>query len=213
MAKKKLRRFAELNTFPNVFQSLVDLKGRWRSDFFHNDCPIILELACGKGEYAVELAQRFPQKNFVGIDIKGARLWTGARKAIDAKLTNIAFLRIPIETVTNWFATGEVDEIWITFPDPYLRNSKARKRLTSPRFLALYRQILSTNACIHLKTDEPNLFAYTQQVVAAENGTLQEVIDDIYQGGIHDEVLSIQTTYERMHLEVGRTIKYLRFRL
>jgi tRNA (guanine-N7-)-methyltransferase len=212
MAKKKLRRFAELTTFANVFQTLIDLKGKWRSDYFHNDHPIVLELACGKGEYTVALAHRFPEKNFIGVDIKGARLWCGARTAIDEGLQNVGFLRIPIETIDNWFAPDEIDEIWITFPDPFLREGKARKRLTSPRFLALYRQMLRADGVIHLKTDEPNLFAYTQAVAAVEKCVLLEIIEDVYHSDRRDETLSIQTTYERKHLEVGRTIRYLRFR-
>ncbi len=213
MAKKKLKRFAELLTFPNVFQSLVDLRGKWHSDYFHNDNPIVLELACGRGEYTIALARRFADQNFVGIDIKGARLWRGAKEAIESGLGNVAFLRIPIETITNWFAGNEIDEIWITFPDPFLREGKARKRLTSPRFLSLYRQVLKPGGLIHLKTDEPNLFAYTQQVVAAEGGVLHEIINDLYGGNPIDDTLSVQTNYERKHLDAGRTIRYLRFSL
>ena len=211
MSKKKLIRFAELTTFPNVFESLVDLRGKWHSDYFHNDNPIVLELACGRGEYTVALAQRFGEKNFIGIDIKGARLWRGAKEALEFKLANVAFLRIPIETMTNWFAPDEIAEVWITFPDPFLREGKVRKRLTSPRFLSLYRQVLKPGGVIHLKTDEPNLFAYTQEIVASEKGMLHEAIDDLYHSGRIDEVLSIQTNYERKHLEVGRTIRYLSF--
>lgn len=211
MAKKKLKRFAELLSFPNVFQTLIDLKGKWHSDYFHNDNPIVLELACGRGEYTVALARRYREKNFIGIDIKGARLWRGAKDALNERLTNTAFLRIPIETITNWFSIGEVSEIWITFPDPFLREGKARKRLTSPRFLKLYREILSSDGVIHLKTDEPNLFAYTQETVVSEGGKLLEVIDDIYGKGSPTDILSIKTTYEGKHLEIGRTIRYLRF--
>lgn len=213
MSKNKLRKFAELTTFPNVFQTLVDLKGKWHSDYFHNDNPIVLELACGRGEYTVALARRFPEKNFIGVDLKGARLWRGAKDALDSGLPNVAFLRIPIETISNWFAAGEVGEIWITFPDPFLREGRARKRLTSPRFLRLYREILTGEGIVHLKTDEPNLFAYTQEVVAAEGGVLHEVIDDIHADDKLTEILAIRTTYEGMHLEVGRTIRYLRFGL
>jgi tRNA (guanine-N7-)-methyltransferase len=211
MSKKKLSRFAELTTFPNVFQSLVDIRGKWCSDYFHNDNPIVLELACGRGEYTVALAKRFSEKNFIGIDIKGARLWRGAKEALESKQANVAFLRIPIETMTNWFAPAEIAEIWITFPDPFLREGKARKRLTSPRFLSLYRQVLKPGGVIHLKTDEPNLFAYTQEIVALEKGLIHEAIDDLYHGDKISDVLTIQTYYERMHLEVGRTIRYLRF--
>jgi tRNA (guanine-N7-)-methyltransferase len=213
MSKKKLIRFAEMATFPNVFQYQVDIRGKWHSDYFNNDHPIVLELGCGRGEYTVGLAQRFPNRNVIGIDLKGARLWRGAKDSLALNLKNVAFLRIAIETITDWFAEGEVSEIWITFPDPYLREGKARKRLTSPRFLDLYQAVLATGGLIHLKTDEPNLFRYTQEIVSARPGIIHQLIDDLYQAPITDELLTIQTTYERKHLEIHRTIRYLRFSL
>ena len=211
MAKKKLQRFAELQTFPNVFQQQRGLKGNWHRDYFHNDNPIILELACGKGEYTVAMAQRFPNKNYVGVDIKGARLWRGAKESLSLKLSNVAFIRIPIETISEWFAPGEVDEIWITFPDPFPREGKARKRLTSPRFLDLYEKILKQGGIIHLKTDEANLFRFTQEVIHARPGKILRIIEDLYKEHISDELLSIQTTYEKKHLADNRTIRYVCF--
>lgn len=211
MSKKKLLRFNELETFPNVFQRQIDMRGRWHREYFLNDNPIILELACGKGEYTIGMARRFPDKNFIGVDIKGARLWRGAKDALDSNLKNVAFLRIPIETIAEWFDEGEVQEIWITFPDPYLREGKARKRLTSPRFLELYERVLRKGGFIHLKTDEPNLFRYTQEVVRARHGTIHQVIDDLYLAPVEDDLLAIRTTYESKHLEDNRKIRYLRF--
>lgn len=213
MPKKKLRRFAEMATFPNVIQRLTDLKGRWNSEFFHNNNPITLELACGKGEYTVNLAQLYPDRNFVGVDLKGARIWTGAKMALGLKLENVAFLRFPIERIADCFAKDEVDEIWITFPDPFLRPGKAQKRLTSPRFISLYRQILRPEGIVHLKTDEPNLFAFTQGVISECHCKLITKVDDVYSSGPVDELLKIQTTYEKRHLADNRTIRYLSFQL
>lgn len=211
MVKKKLMRFAEMANFPNVIQMTTHLRGLWHRDYFHNDNPITLELACGKGDYSVGLARLFPDRNFIGVDIKGARLWTGAKTALNEKLTNTAFVRLPIEQIAECFGPGEVEEIWITFPDPFIREGKAKKRLTSPRFVNLYRQILKPGGIIHLKTDEPNLFAFTQEVVAAEGLQLLRKIDNLYANPIDDPVLAIQTTYEKRHLSEGRIIRYLAF--
>lgn len=213
MPKKKLRRFAEMATFPNVIQRLTDLKGRWNSEFFHNNNPITLELACGKGEYTVNLAQLYPDRNFIGVDLKGARIWTGAKLALGLKLANVAFLRFPIERIADCFEQDEVAEIWITFPDPFLRPGKAQKRLTSQRFISLYRQILRPEGIVHLKTDEPNLFAFTQGVIAECGCKLITKVDDVYSSGTANELLKIQTTYEKRHLADNRTIRYLSFQL
>jgi tRNA (guanine-N7-)-methyltransferase len=213
MPKKKLIRFAQMATFPNVIQTLTDQKGRWNSEFFHNNNPITLELACGKGEYSVGLAQRYPDRNFVGIDLKGARIWSGAKAALDLKLSNVAFLRMPIERVADCFDKDEVAEIWITFPDPYLSQCRAKKRLTSPDFLGLYRRILKPGGIIHLKTDEPNLFAYTQKVIAESAAQVVEKIDDVYGSQVIGDLLRIQTAYEKRHIADKRTIRYLSFRL
>lgn len=213
MPKKKLLRFAEMATFPNVIQMSTALQGRWNSDFFHNANPITLELACGKGEYTLALARLYPERNIVGVDLKGARIWSGAKAALVEGLSNVAFLRLPIERLAEAFAHSEVSEIWITFPDPYPRRAKARKRLTSPRFIAIYRQILSPGGLIHLKTDEVNLFRFTQEVIAEERLQLLCAIEDVYEGIDHNPLLTIQTTYEKRHLAEGRTIKYLSFTL
>ncbi len=211
MVKKKLLRFAEMADFPNVIQMTTHLRGCWHRDYFHNHNPITLELACGKGEYTVGMARLFPQRNFIGIDIKGARLWRGAKTALTEGLTNTAFLRLPIEQVAECFAPGEIAEIWITFPDPFLREGKAKKRLTSPRFLSQYRRILPPGGVIHLKTDEPNLFAFTQEVIELEGLDIIEKIDDLYANPIKDPLLAIQTTYEKRHLTEGRVIRYIAF--
>jgi tRNA (guanine-N7-)-methyltransferase len=213
MPKKKLRRFAEMATFPNVVQRLTALKGGWNREFFHNDNPITLELACGKGEYTVNLAQIYPNRNFIGVDLKGARIWTGAKLALNLKLANVAFLRFPIERIADCFAVDEIEEIWITFPDPFLRPGKAQKRLTSPRFISLYRQILRPGGLVHLKTDEPNLFAFTQSVISETNCKLITKVDNVYSSEHVDELLKIQTAYEKRHLADNRTIRYLSFQL
>lgn len=211
MTVKKLQRFAELSTFSNTFQNPAGMKGNWNKLYFKNDHPIILELACGKGEYTLELARRFSGRNFIGVDLKGARLWRGAKTALEQNLTNVAFLRIPIEKITEYFAQNEVEEIWITFPDPFPRKGKAKKRLTSPRFLNLYRQILRPGGLVHLKTDDLNLFEYTREILKGEGYSPRMVIENLYNGQSPGELLSIKTTYELKHLRAGKTIKYLLF--
>ncbi|MGB5107423.1 MAG: tRNA (guanosine(46)-N7)-methyltransferase TrmB [Candidatus Zixiibacteriota bacterium] len=213
MPKKKLIRFAEMANFPHVIQMMTDLKGKWNSEFFHNDNEITLELACGKGEYTVNMAQFYPQRNFVGVDLKGARIWSGAKMSLNLNLKNVAFLRMPIERIADCFGKDEVSEIWITFPDPYLSQCRAKKRLTSPDFISLYRKILRPGGLIHLKTDEPNLFAYTQKVIDSSGSRLVDKIDDVYASADIPELLKIQTAYEKRHLSVNRTIRYLSFHL
>lgn len=187
------------------------LKGRWRGDFFKNDNPIVLELGCGKGEYTVGLAKAFPDRNYIGIDIKGARMWTGARQATDCGMNNVAFLRTDIELLPRFFAPGEVDEIWITFPDPQMK--KVRKRLTSTRFMELYRQVLKNGGIINLKSDSPFLYTYTS-IMARENGfPIETDTADLYASGLADDILNIRTYYEQQWLDRGLTIKYLRFAL
>ncbi|RMD91677.1 MAG: tRNA (guanosine(46)-N7)-methyltransferase TrmB, partial [Calditrichaeota bacterium] len=181
MSKNKLAKFAELETFSNVFQNFtplqpaltscgrkVDFKGRWSEDYFANSQPLVLELACGKGDYSVNLARQYPEKNFIGVDVKGNRLWTGAKNAMDEELSNVAFVRTRIEQLDLFFGPNEVSEIWITFPDPFPRKSRALKRLTSPRFLNIYRKVCKPGAQIHLKTDAVNLFDYTLEVLEEE---------------------------------------------
>ncbi len=187
------------------------LKGHWHKDFFDNDNPIVLELGCGKGEYTVGLARRFPDKNFIGIDIKGARMWTGASEARAEGLHNVAFIRTSIELIESFFAPDEVSEIWITFPDPQMK--KVRKRLTSTRFMELYRRILVDNGLVHLKTDSPFLYRYTS--LMTELNGLENVCNmvDLYANGEAGDILDIKTHYERQWLSRGLTIKYISFRL
>ena len=179
MGQKKLIRFAELETFSNVLQYPVSMPGTWNG-YFENKNPVVLELACGKGEYSLGLAEIFPGKNFIGIDQKGNRLWVGAKKAIQHTLKNVAFLRIQIDRITDFFTSEEVDEIWITFPDPQLRVSKSKKRLTHPKFLRLYDRILKPGGKIHLKTDSPDLYRFTKKVLNMYGCHLHQDFDDVY---------------------------------
>ena len=212
MGQKKLVRFAELETFSNVFQYPVSMPGTW-SQYFENKNPIVLELACGKGEYTIGLADLYRNKNFIGIDQKGTRLWVGAKKAISHLLKNVAFLRIQIDRITEFFATEEVDEIWITFPDPQLRISKSKKRLTHPKFLRLYYQILKPNGKIHLKTDSPDLYRFTKKVIDMYGCILHHDLDDVYaEPGIPKE-LYIKTHYEALDIAGSKKVHYLSFSL
>jgi tRNA (guanine-N7-)-methyltransferase len=212
MGQKKLIRFSELNTFPNVLQFPKDVSGKW-NDFFKNKNPITLELACGKGEYAVGLGQLFPERNFIGIDLKGNRIWVGAKKALQNNLTNIAFLRIEIDQLTEYFTNNEVTEIWITFPDPQMRRSKAKKRLTHPKFLRLYRQILTHGGLIHLKTDSPDLYQFTKLVIEFYGCMLKKDSDNIYKQEVIEEELKIKTHYESLDIAGSNKIHYLCFSL
>jgi tRNA (guanine-N7-)-methyltransferase len=224
--RNKLQKFAEVLSFPNVYENFdakhpkltatagveVDLKGRWAAEHFRNDNPITLELACGKGEYTLELARRYPQRNFIGVDIKGARIWRGAKTALEEGLANAAFLRTRIECIDHFFAPAEVAEIWITFPDPFLRKSKANRRLTSSFFLDRFRQILRPGGLIHLKTDEPLLYEFTLETLANRSDyKLLYHHTDIYSQPLAYPELDIQTFYEKQHLAAGKTIKYIRF--
>jgi tRNA (guanine-N7-)-methyltransferase len=218
MAKNKLQKFNDIARFENVFE-YTDFedrekpKGKWHSEIFKNNNPIVLELACGKGEYTVNLARKHPDKNFIGIDKKGWRIWTGAKTAIDESLDNVHFMRIFIDHLEQYFAPGEVDEVWIIFPDPFLRESRESNRLTSPKFLKIYNKILKPGSVIHLKTDSPELYAYTLEVIESENCKIIDQVDDVYEERPDDDVLSIRTFYEEMHLEEGRIIRYISFRL
>ena len=221
MGKDKLRKFAENETcacfvqpdFDAVFRCDHPLKGNWRKDFFHNDRPIILELGCGKGEYTVGLAERNPENNYIGIDIKGARMWRGAKTATQRSMQNVGFLRTRIEFIESLFAEGEVDEIWITFPDPQLKTNRAKKRLTSPLFLERYARLLAADGKINLKTDSKHLHAYTKAVAEHYALPIEVANDDIYGSGYADETLSVKTAYESRFLEMGLPITYLRFGL
>jgi tRNA (guanine-N7-)-methyltransferase len=212
MGQKKLLRFAELNTFPNVLQFPKDISGKW-NDHFKNNNPITLELACGKGEYTVGLGQLFPQRNFIGIDLKGNRIWVGAKKGLQNKLTNIAFLRTEIDQLTGYFAKDEVAEIWITFPDPQLRRSKAKKRLTHPKFLRLYQQILIPGGLIHLKTDSPDLYRFTKMVIGLYNCMIKKDSDNVYKEESVADELKIKTHYESLDIAGSNRVFYLCFSL
>jgi tRNA (guanine-N7-)-methyltransferase len=212
MAQKKLVRFEAIKSFPNVLQYPEGMRGQWHV-YFENNHPITLELACGKGEYAVGLAMLYPNRNFIGIDVKGNRLYVGAKKCLAAGIHNTAFLRTHIDKITQYFLPDEVQEIWITFPDPQLRLSKAKKRLTHPKFLRLYQQILMPGGCIHLKTDSPDLYAFTKQVIQLYQLELLEDCDNVYaQENISTE-LSITTHYEGLDIAKSNRIHYLQFRL
>lgn len=213
MGKDKLRRFAEVATFSNVVQLEAGqpFKGKWAKDFFKNDNPVVLELACGKGEYTVNLARLFPQKNFIGIDYKGNRIWRGAKTAIEDGVNNVGFLRIQIETLLDYFAPGEIDEIWITFPDPQPQLSREKKRLTSPRFLEKYKQVLKPGGFVNLKTDNDGLYEYTAEKIAESGLNLHISTNDLYHSEYADEVLSIKTYYEKKYLQDNKNINYLKF--
>lgn len=212
MGQHKLERFAEIETFPNVLIYPEGMQGKWK-EFFKNEHPLTLELACGKGDYTLGLARLYPEQNFLGVDLKGNRIWRGAKTALEEPLTNAAFLRTQIDKLDNYFAPGEISAIWITFPDPFLRKSKSKKRLTHPKFLQLYQPLLAPNAVINLKTDSPELYAFTQEVIAAVGCELLQDIGDVYALPEVPPLLKIQTFYEHMHLLDGRTIRYLQFRL
>ncbi len=206
--------------YHNVFQPTFDelksnfpLKGNWKSTFFKNDNPLVVELGCGKGEYSVGLAQKYPQKNFLGIDVKGARMWQGATQAIDQKLDNVAFLRTRIEFIEWCFGSDEVDEIWITFPDPQIKKKRAKNRLTHPVFLERYSRILKKDGLIHLKTDSQFLHGYTLGIIEGNNHVLEDAEHDIYNAQLQRPDMSIKTHYENLFLDKDMPITYLRFRL
>lgn len=212
MGHKKLIRFEEIKTFPNVLEYPTEMKGKWNS-FFRNESPIILELACGKGEYALGLGEMYPDKNFIGVDVKGNRIWKGAKTAIDKGLNNIAFLRTQIDKITEYFAKGEVSEIWITFPDPQLRMSKARKRLTHPKFLRMYQQFLSSEGVVNLKTDSPSLYFFTKSVIGIYDLNLLQDHDDVYSIAERSKELEIKTHYEKLDIAQSNKVHYLKFKL
>ncbi len=212
MGHKKLIRFAAMKSFANVLEFPQEIKGNWHKHF-NNANPLILELACGRGEYTVGLAKLFTNKNFIGIDIKGNRMYIGAKKCIDQNLTNAAFLRTQIEMIDTYFAKNEIDEIWITFPDPQLRLKRAKKRLTHPRFLRLYQQFLKPGGIIHLKTDSPDLYAFTKLVGSIYSLNFTKDIDNVNKNAAQDEVLKIKTHYEGLDIAESNKIFYLQFQL
>jgi len=221
LGKNKLARWNELDSFDNVIQPEIGevagkdhpIKGNWNNELFKNSNPVVLELGCGKGEYTVGLATRFPGKNYIGVDIKGARMWRGAKTSNENKLGNVAFLRTRIEFITSFFLTNEVDEIWVTFPDPHPGVKNSNKRLTSPWFLNLYRQFLKNKGTIHLKTDNKELYEYTKGVVEYNEQEILFSTNDLYSQVLPDEILSIRTHYENIFLKEGLKINYIAFRL
>jgi tRNA (guanine-N7-)-methyltransferase len=218
MPRRKLARFEENNERENVIQApkplFFEIKGKWNERFFKNDNPIVLELACGRGEYSIGLAQQFPDKNFVGIDLKGDRLWQGSSKALELNLTNVAFLRTPILNLPDFFAENEVAEIWIIHPDPRPKQRDEKRRLTSPRYLAIYSQVVKKPATIRLKTDSTSLYEYTMEVLSTQ-ANIQNLLhtSDLYQSDLMAEHYGIQTRYERMFEQKGEKIKYVKFEI
>ena len=218
MAKNKLKKFAELKTFQHVIEPPIDepnksfdLNGQWGRCFFKNENPIVLELGCGRGEYTVSLAQKFLKKNFIGIDVKGSRIWSGAKESQEKKLTNVGFLRTRIDLIQKYFSENEIDEIWITFLDPQFKRSRLKKRLTHPKFLKLYNQILKPNSVIHLKTDNQFLHGFTLGVIAGEGHQLIDSTNDLYASEVERDNLDIKTYYEKIFLSKGMPITYLKF--
>jgi tRNA (guanine-N7-)-methyltransferase len=213
LGKDKLRRFAEIETFANVYQldEGKPLKGEWAKTHFKNENPVVLELACGKGEYTVNLAKLFPEKNFIGIDYKGNRIWRGAKTGLEEGINNVAFLRIQIENLLDYFEAGEIDEIWITFPDPQPQDSREKKRLTFPAFLDRYQQVLKAGGKVNLKTDNDDLYAYTVEKVNELNLKVHKNTDHLYTSDLVDEVLSIKTYYEKKYLLHDKNINYIQF--
>ncbi|MEZ4805750.1 MAG: tRNA (guanosine(46)-N7)-methyltransferase TrmB [Bacteroidia bacterium] len=211
MAKNKLRKFDEYDSFPNTFDARNQLKGKWHSEVFKNNNPITLELACGRGEYTVGLAQLFPDRNFIGLDVKAARMWNGAKFAIENNLSNVAFLRIQIDFLEEYFEVGEVDEIWITFPDPQPQKPRERQRLTCPKFIGRYFSLLGKNKDIHLKTDSDFLFSYTLKTLEPTNVQIKELLFDIDEKDDLQDELKIQTYYEKKWRAEDIKIKYLKF--
>ena len=221
-SKNKLKRFKENETFSNVFQPTRDelvntnfsLKGSWGTEVFKNNHPIVLELGCGKGEYSVALAKKYPNKNFIGIDIKGARFWRGAKTAIEEKIPNVAFLRTQIELIHYAFAEDEVDEIWITFPDPQIKYKRTKHRMTNLEFLKRYKQILKPEGVVNLKTDSEFMHGYTLGLLHGAGHEVLYANHNVYkQEGSPEEVTSIQTFYESQYLELNKPITYIRFKI
>ena len=221
MAKNKLRKFTEINTFSHVIQPPIEelkkgfyLKGKWKESFFKNNNPLVLELACGKGEYSIELGRQYPNKNFIGIDIKGARIWSGAKKALEEDLKNVGFLRSRIEFIEYCFARDEVDEIWIVFPDPHIKESSANRRLTHNYFLSKYYNILKKDGFVHLKTDDIALYQFTLNTISENKYSLIENTSNLYgDKDLKAKHFGVRTHYENIFLNQGKNITYIKFLL
>lgn len=219
MGKNKLQRYTENQLLDNVYEHIdfdddaFPYRGRWAEEVFENNHPVVAELACGKGEYTTALAAKNPNSNFVGIDIKGDRIWKGAKRAIEQELDNVRFLRCYIDHLPKFFVKNEISEFWITFPDPFLKKSDTKKRLTSPKFLSIYRQVAQKSATVHLKTDSNRLFDYTMFVISDESLPVISRHDDLYAEHPDDELLHIKTYYEEKHLKAGLSIQYIHFSL
>ncbi|MDR3118588.1 MAG: tRNA (guanosine(46)-N7)-methyltransferase TrmB [Mediterranea sp.] len=219
MGKNKLQKFADMAGYPHVFEypySVAgnvpfEMKGKWNTAFFGNENPIVLELGCGRGEYTVGLGRMFPGKNFIGVDIKGARMWSGAKESLDAGMKNVAFLRTNIEIIDRFFAEDEVSEIWLTFSDPQMK--KATKRLTSTYFMERYRRFIKPNGIIHVKTDSNFMFVYTKHMIEENRLPVVLMTEDLYNSGLADSILEIKTCYEQQWLDRGLRIKYIQFLL
>ena len=220
-SKNKLKRFRENETFENVIQpsreevisDSLKLKGNWRKNFFKNNNPLVLELGCGKGEYSVNLAKAYPEVNFLGIDIKGARFWRGAKSALEENMKNVGFLRTQIELIDHIFDENEVDEIWITFPDPQIKYKRTKHRLTNEVFLDMYKKILKPDGVVHLKTDSEFMHGYTLGLLHGLRQDIEYANHDVYASdGVPEAVTTIQTFYEKQYLEVDKKITYIRFR-
>ncbi len=212
MAQKKLVRFEAINHFPNVLQYPENMAGKW-NDFLQNENPITLELACGKGEYAVGLGRMYRERSFLGVDIKGNRIWKGAKNALDEGLSNVAFLRTQIDFIDTYFQANEISEIWITFPDPQLSQSKQKKRLTHPKFLRLYKKFLAPNGLVHLKTDSPDLYAFTKEVIRIFGLSILQDETNIYAKDIIVDELKIKTFYETLDISGSKKVFYLQFKI
>ena len=206
----KLQKFADVKSFENCYERVVELKGKWKTNVFKNDNPITVELACGKGEYTIGLAERFPERNFIGIDVKGNRIWKGAKYALENNIKNVAFHRLMIGNIEEYFEKGEIDEFWITFPDP--QHNKKRKRLTNAMFLDRYRNIAKDGAIMNLKSDSKRFYEFSKEVIADQKLTILNASDDIYAWDeIPEHLANIQTFYEQMWLDQGKKIKFLRY--